>query len=270
MRHLRAVWLSSTYYLDPAVEGLSGNAERLFTRALAYCGNAETSGYVSAAAIKKLGLPSPARLAKELVAARIWVERTGGGWDFRSWGAWNSKGDLLLDRRRSDRERQAKKRAREKASRDVDSRDLSRDVTPPEESREQKRDNVSEAAHDSNATEPDSPPRGPAVDMPGWKLVRAVIPDRHPTAVRTELAMQAGALLKSGTPADDVEAALRLWLDKRVGPKVLPSLVSDVIKARDRPGGNLPARRTDRRSTTDERVAETLDMAAKYEAGELE
>lgn len=106
--------------------------------------------------------------------------------------------------------------------------------------------------------------------MPGWKLVRAVIPDRHPTAVRTELAMQAGALLKSGTPADDVEAALRLWLDKRVGPKVLPSLVSDVIKARDRPGGNLPARRTDRRSTTDERVAETLDMAAKYEAGELE
>ncbi|MEC4836088.1 hypothetical protein R2362_15875 [Mycobacteroides chelonae] len=37
---MKAVLLSSTYYLDEAVQQLSPNAERMLTRALAFCGNA--------------------------------------------------------------------------------------------------------------------------------------------------------------------------------------------------------------------------------------
>jgi hypothetical protein len=76
-----------------------------------------------------------------------------------------------------------------------------------------------------------SGPRSKPVPPKGWKLVRSVIPDAHPQAVRTDLAMRAGALLDTGTPAETVEAALRLWLTKpNLGPATLPSLVSEVIK----------------------------------------
>lgn len=114
---MRAVWLSSTYYLDEAVGKLSANAERLLTRSMAHCGNAETSGYISEQAITMLGLPNPKKLARELVDANIYVPRPGGGWDLRSWDAWNSAGDALLARRKADRERQAKRRAEQRKSR---------------------------------------------------------------------------------------------------------------------------------------------------------
>lgn len=121
---MRAVWLSSTYYLDEAVQGLSANAERLFTRSMAHCGAAESSGHVSEDSIKMLGLPNPRKLAAELVAARIFVPREGGGWYFRSWESWNSAGDELIARRKADRERQARLRANKRKN----SRDTSRDT----------------------------------------------------------------------------------------------------------------------------------------------
>lgn len=78
--------------------------------------------------------------------------------------------------------------------------------------------------------------RGQAVPPDGWGLVRSVIPESHPAATRSALAIQAGSLMRGGTPRSDVEAALRAWLGKPgSGPGLLPHLVSDVIRARDAP-----------------------------------
>lgn len=228
---MKAVWLSSTYYLDEAVQRLSPNAERMLTRSLAFCGNAESSGYISELNITMLGLPTPKKLVRELVDANIFTPRPEGGWDFRSWEAWNSAGDKLIARQKADRDRQARLREGKKKSRDP-SREMSRDVTPPEQRREeQKSSRLPESATDSNG-------RGAVAATPAADLVRRVIPQEHPPAVHTALRHQASALLNDGMPTAVVEDALRLWLTKSgVGPGVLPSLASDVIKSRGRSNG---------------------------------
>jgi hypothetical protein len=74
---------------------------------------------------------------------------------------------------------------------------------------------------------------GPVVPIDGRRLVRAHISLEHPPAVHTELSIQAAAMLKAGTPPETIEAALKLWLTKpQLGPKTLPSLVSEVIRGR--------------------------------------
>ncbi|WP_317754720.1 hypothetical protein [Rhodococcoides kroppenstedtii] len=100
----------------------------------------------------------------------------------------------------------------------------SQDVPEVEEEEEEEPTQVSASAYVSDA-------RGPAVPANGWKLVRAVIPEEHPQAVKTALAIKAGELIKSGTDITIVEAALALWMTKpHLGPRALPSLVSEVIK----------------------------------------
>lgn len=279
---MKAVWLSSTYYLDEAVQSLSANGERMFLRLMAYCGAAESSGYVSEAAIKMVGLPNPRKLVTELVEVHILVPRPGGGWDFRSWESWNSAGDALIARRKADRERQARLRAakqgksrgqsRDKSAadsaenhsyspvahektgkkssssdaqrksaqpvetpsdqqeRESVSRNMSRDVTPPEESREEQDSGyLRESATDSNGY-------GAIAATPGAELVREIIPNDHPDAVRTLLRLRANELLRAGQRRADVAAALELWLTKpSLGPNALPSLLSEVIKTRTAP-----------------------------------
>ncbi|NEW49374.1 hypothetical protein GV792_04860 [Nocardia cyriacigeorgica] len=81
---------------------------------------------------------------------------------------------------------------------------------------------------------PEGPLSPPVTD--GWRLVREQVSGEHPQPIRADLAMRANGLLKSGTPEDDVRQALALWVGKGgVGPGLLPSLVSDVVKARARP-----------------------------------
>ncbi|KJF21939.1 hypothetical protein C7T36_18335 [Rhodococcus sp. AD45-ID] len=75
---------------------------------------------------------------------------------------------------------------------------------------------------------------GAVTNVDGWKLVREVIPGEHPQATKTALSIEAGTLIKTGTPIDDVKAALALWLSKpNLGPRTLPSLVSEVIRNRN-------------------------------------
>lgn len=291
---MKAVWLSSTYYLDDAVGQLSGNAERMLTRALAYCGSAESSGFVSERAIRMLGLPNPKKLVRELIDANILIPRAdGSGWDFRSWTAWNEAGDKLIARQKADRERQARHRAakqgnsrdgsrdttgaadtknhsyssvdREKnrdkrdpiesgsnVNRDADitpeqrkrvspSRNMSRDVTAPEESREEKNSGyVPEEPTDSNG-------RSSVAATPGADLIREHIDRSHPDATKTALRLQASELLRSGTEPEIVAAALQLWNTKPGignGRTILASLCSEVIKTRAAPiaaNGRKPA-----------------------------
>jgi hypothetical protein len=78
---------------------------------------------------------------------------------------------------------------------------------------------------------------GPIVPIDGRKLVRSVIPDTEPSAVRTELALQAAAMLRQQPPipSEDIRAGLELWLTKPdLGPRTLPSLVSTIQRGRNR------------------------------------
>lgn len=113
---------------------------------------------------------------------------------------------------------------------------------------------VQAATHDS--TEPRSAPVGE-----GWPLVREIVSDEHPQAVRTELAIQASALLKAGSAPDDVADALRLWPTKNLGPKALPSLVSEVINTRNRPTTD-PSQ--PRQPPSKRKVNQALDLAAQF------
>ncbi|MDV8024974.1 hypothetical protein [Rhodococcus sp. IEGM 1330] len=66
------VALSTTYYTDPKIEAISADAERLFTRSLAYCGNAENRGRITSTALKNLGLRRVESLAQQLVDVGLW------------------------------------------------------------------------------------------------------------------------------------------------------------------------------------------------------
>jgi len=236
---MKAVWLSSTYYLDLRVIDLSGDAERLFVRSIAYCGLAETGGFVSETALKTLGISAINKRKKELVDSGLWVS-VRGGIRLSGWENWQKSGDDLLKRKTADRERQARHRKL--------SRDTSRYVTGGEENREE--ENYLRSSSVSRDIPGASEERGGAkTPIDGWKLIRDLIPAEHPQAIRSGLAVEAATLLKAGTPETDIRDALRLWLAKpNLGPRVLPSLVSEVIRNRS------PAALT-RPSTTDQRVA---------------
>lgn len=237
---MERVWLSTTYYLDPKLAGCTANTERMFSRLIAYCGNAETGGYIPGNAHKLVGLPNGNRSILDLKSRGILLEMPDGGYRFAGWSNWNDQADKLVQRKKSERERQRRKRER-----DADmSRDMSRDVTPPEERRgEENSKEFSKSPLVSDANESEELPRGKPVDVDGWKLVRSVISTEHSTAARTALSQEAGAMLKAGTPADDVRATLELWLTKPgLGPRVLPHLLSDVIRGRSAPpSGTLTA-----------------------------
>jgi hypothetical protein len=95
---------------------------------------------------------------------------------------------------------------------------------------------VSSSAHVSIVGEREELPRGPAVPIDAWTIVRNVIPSEHSSATKTTLALEVSALLKQGTSEADVTATLERWLGKPgLGPKVLPHLLSDVIRDRTAP-----------------------------------
>ena len=72
-----------------------------------------------------------------------------------------------------------------------------------------------------------------------------------------------GAGATPGIPADDVRNGLATWHAKGLHPSALASIVHEVRTAADRRSTPKAGR-----STTDERVAATLDLAARYAAAE--
>ncbi len=232
---MEKVWLSSTYFLDPKMAGASASTERMFTRLLAYCGNAETMGFVPQNAHKLVAIPNGNRSILDLISRKVLVEVEGGGYRFPAWSDWQESGDKLVERRRKDRERKAEKRAEQ--------REMSADTSaesPPhrrgEERREENSLEFSSSSHVSIAGVREELPRGPAVPVDGWTIVRRVIPAEHSQATKTALSIEVASLLKQGTSEDDVVAALHIWLGKSgIGPRVLPHLLSDVIRDRTAP-----------------------------------
>jgi len=110
-------------------------------------------------------------------------------------------------------------------------------------------ENVSSPEHETDFEEP----LRRRIPIDGWRLVRDLIPAEHPQAVRTGLAVQVATLLGGGTPEADARQALQLWLSKpALGPGILPSLVSEVIRKRN-PGMS--------RATSDNKVAYLIGVA---------
>lgn len=67
-------------------------------------------------------------------------------------------------------------------------------------------------------------------DTEAGNLVRKLVPESHPSAVRSQLVRQTYSLLKEGISADVIEAGLKLWLSKDLSPNLLPSLVSQAMR----------------------------------------
>lgn len=250
---MEKIWLASTYYLDEKLVGCSASVERMFTRLLSYCGSAETGGKLPPKPWTFVGLSNGKAATFELVSRGVLVELPGGGFEFPAWSGWQQGGDDLAERRRKDRERKRRKRSQA----DRMSADMSAEFRAVEERRGDKnRDSTDKASHVSNADAPENErPTGPPIQRDAARLVRDLIPDGHPAAVKTALRLKASELIHAGTEPDDVAEALTRWVGKSgIGPGVLPSLVSDVVK--ERSGVTTAGARAAPRSTTDDRVAQ--------------
>lgn len=268
---MERVWLHTSYYLDPAVLDLSEGAEVLFTRCIAYCGNAETSGIVTETALKLVAVRALNRRKNELISAGLLVEISTGVYRLKGWDRWQKKGDELAQRRRSDRERKRKQRERELGQ----SRDNSRDVTPTEIEIEIEKgtNHVPEASHVSNVrheTErPDDRPTGPAIKPDAARMVREIIPRNQPDAVKSALRIKASEMLVAGTDPDIVRAALHEWMSRTdVGPGILPSLVSGLLKAQEpRAAPKRALTKSERQFVDLELMKDTPDPAALRQLG---
>lgn len=71
-------------------------------------------------------------------------------------------------------------------------------------------------------------------DTEAGRMVSEYVPSGYPSAVRRQLVKQAAALISEGIDVDVVEGSVRLWMTKKLGPTLLPSLCSDVLRDRER------------------------------------
>jgi hypothetical protein len=122
------VKLSSNYYNDPAVMRAGEAAEVLFTRALAYCGDQETEGFIPEEALLRLTPTRAAARAAALVTEGLWTV-VDGGWRFVAWERHQVAQQRLQERREANRERQAKHRANRRTANGVRNAVTNGDVT---------------------------------------------------------------------------------------------------------------------------------------------
>ncbi|QFG10299.1 hypothetical protein J4U00_gp071 [Mycobacterium phage DyoEdafos] len=71
-------------------------------------------------------------------------------------------------------------------------------------------------------------------DTEAGNLVRKVVPEAHPAAIRKQLAAQSAKLLAEGIDSEIVERALNLWLSKSLPVSFLPNLTSEAMKEAQR------------------------------------
>lgn len=215
----------------------------LWTLAGTWCAKELTDGFVPEYLLDEFGATK--KTAELLVAAELWSV-VDGGWQFAGWQKYNPTREQV----EAEREKEAERKRKWREAKADKSRPRPGGTSPPvppvscpesalpDPTRPDLLKESTHPGHQPHVTDgtDSDPPRGPAVDANGWRIVRDAIPAEHPQAVRTDLAIRAGTLLKSGTPEPDVRAALALWLTKpNLGPGVLPSLVSEVVRSRAAP-----------------------------------
>ena len=105
--------------------------------------------------------------------------------------------------------------------------------------------------------ESDRPPDGTQTLIAEWI---DHVPKRPPRAVVGQVGKHLRAMLAEGIDPVDLRRGLAAWVAKGLAPSVLPSVVNEVMNSAN--GGH------GRRSTTDQRVAAGLALAAELEGEE--
>lgn len=255
----------------PKAQRAGDEALGMWVRAGAWAMRYLTDGFIPDWWVKQQ--PRGAVKAKRLGEAALWhrAEKDGEkGWQFHEFvGAGRQDSRAQIE---SEREKWRQKKSAQRVSPGVSPGDkppMSPGDTPhlsPGESRFQPNpiENsgyVESASPDSTAREPRSAPIRPDAN----RLVADIIPKTHPAAVRTELRLQASALLKEGQPPDLVAAALHLWTTKNVHPKTLPSLLSELINQANKPAATSANSHTAARVPPSKRkVGAALELAAQF------
>lgn len=129
MRRRPGGWvaLAWRYYRDPKFDDVSADAELLWTRALAYCGEQATDGRLARSILVALSprlAGSAEAAAGELVAVGLWHE-VGRGYLVNGWRRWQPSPEET----RQERERDAKRKAVARSNAD-NARDNGRDIAP--------------------------------------------------------------------------------------------------------------------------------------------
>lgn len=279
---------SSKFYLDLDDQGVSEKAQMLLMRICAYVADNETSGLISDAAIRKLGIRQVSTRLQELLDHQLIVRvsvnsratreqlannshtnsrttraqlPTNSMYEIPAWFKWNEPLERLVKKRKADREAIANKRKSDTnvVRQSHECREMSHDYINSNNNKEIST-YVEKSSPVSNARDSEEA-RGPAVNVQAWKLVRAAIPDVHPQAVRTDLAMRVNQLITAGTPPATITAGLELWLAKPdAGTGLLPWLVSQAAKT-----ANPPTATGRAMSTADKRVAEAQALKALFD-----
>ncbi len=99
--------LAVSYYRDDAILEAGEKAELMYVRGLAYCGEAQSDGFITdrqMVSIVGLGMRDAAKRADVLVRVGLW-ERVAGGYVVRSWLKWNRSTEEIGRRLKADRER---------------------------------------------------------------------------------------------------------------------------------------------------------------------
>lgn len=242
------------FYDGPEVRSIPRRIRAAAVGVWALCGahsaNKLQDGYVGPEALKELGCTPAIKsalmstLGPDGQADPLWTEARDGGIQLTKWVKYQRSRDEVkayreqeAERKRSERE--AQRNSGEHGSSCGDSETSARttgghptDVRAPSATPNTKTNTDKELGYvpesSTQSTACDSIAATPAAD-----LVRRTIPTEINSAIQTQLRLSASQLLKTGTPAEVVEEALRDWAAKTgIGPGVLPSLAADVVKRR--------------------------------------
>jgi len=201
------VKLRAGFYRDVAVATLDDAAEVMLNRGSAYCGDAETGGFIPDAILPSLTRkPAQAgRIASRIVTAGRWA-RVDGGYRIVDWSDDQAELEALIARRRTDRERQRRHRESREPARDM-SRDSHVTVTG-----QRVRERTAAAAADAGDPQP-SPSTGelpPAVDVLRAKMTAytALAALRWDTLTPDQLT-QVGRLIETQGDTRLIDTALR-------------------------------------------------------------
>lgn len=248
---------SPAFYMDGALLRAGEAAEVLFCRALAHCGAVESEGRVDKTVLPLLIQVRAQARADALVREGLWVD-AGTHYLVRSWEKWQDEHDAAAKKRRADRERLRQKRqvsrdtvarqSRDTLRQDGDSRALEGEGERERET--QPTTSVGTADKPRRATRiPDVFPFSTehADQLAAWAAEHTPA-----VAIRIETANWRDWHLAKGDTAKDWVASWRTWMRR-----------AQKDAERGRPGTSLAATGP-RPSTTDAKVAQTLQLAARF------
>jgi hypothetical protein len=297
--------VDDSFHSHPKVLAAEPAALGLWVVAGAWCSANLTDGFVPDHVLPRL-LPDAAQLAEKLATCRLW-RRAKGGYRFHDWSDYNPSSDEVNKEREAARQRmrelRANRRANSRGSGSANStkpakkpgvfaQENSNPAGQPTDCSGEQPAHVRENFAECSQPRPD-PTRltttGPYVangrttrEMPppygeSPTRVEALItwyrdesPRGLPSRQAERLAGEIHQLITDGFSDDEIRQGLAQLRRRRVGPGVLAALVDELANHRPDPApGNVIALRSDPRpSTTDQRVAEGLALAARLAARE--